>query len=152
MGKRDENTTGAVAAARLRAIRKASGLSLREVAERLAEVGHPLNLTGVSKLENGTRRMDVDDLTALAAVLRVSPATLLMPEADYEGKTVSITGVTNDARTVWNWLTSQEPLPGEHDVLFVAQNAVPRWVAVEMLDVYLDGLRASLSREPEEES
>jgi len=42
-------------------------------------VGRPLGHSAVDQIEKGTRRVDVDDLMALAAALGVSPITLLMP-------------------------------------------------------------------------
>lgn len=131
MGKQDENTTtGAVAAERLRAVRKAQGLSLREVAERVAAVGHPLILTAIGKIENGDRRMDVDDLTALAAALGVSPATLLIPDAGEDNDQISVTGVRGDAADVWAWVTGKRPAPGvgDDDMMTFIRHAFPRWM------------------------
>lgn len=61
---------------RLRAERN---LRLRALAGRLADTGRPLTHTALDKIERGTRRVDVDDLMALAVALGVSPLRLLMP-------------------------------------------------------------------------
>src|ERR1700694_4051563 len=43
------------------------------------EVGRPRADTGVRRAESGDRRVDVDDLIALAVALRVSQISLLLP-------------------------------------------------------------------------
>ena len=71
--------TAATVAANVKRLREQQNLGLRALAQRLADVGRPLTHTALDKIERGTRRVDVDDLMALAAALDVSPATLLMP-------------------------------------------------------------------------
>lgn len=41
--------------------------------------------SGISKIENGERKVDVDDLVALAVALDVSPVALLLPAEPGEG-------------------------------------------------------------------
>jgi hypothetical protein len=56
------------------------------LSDRLAEVGRPIVPSGLSKIELGNRRVDVDDLTALAAALDTIPNDLLYePEQAPEG-------------------------------------------------------------------
>lgn len=57
---------------------------------KLGEVGRRLTHSAVDQIEKGTRRVDVDDLMALAAALDVSPATLLMPVGE-EDQEIAIT-------------------------------------------------------------
>ncbi|MFJ8842950.1 helix-turn-helix domain-containing protein [Streptomyces cyaneofuscatus] len=77
-GAAAEHTARTVAAER-----EARGWEQRELAERLTQAGRPMTQPIVSRIESGTRRVDVDDLTALAAVFGVSPAVLLpAAEAD----------------------------------------------------------------------
>ncbi len=71
-GAAAEHTARTVAAER-----EARGWEQRELAERLTHVGRPMSQPVVSRIESGTRRIDVDDLAALALVFSVSPATLL---------------------------------------------------------------------------
>jgi transcriptional regulator with XRE-family HTH domain len=70
---------GMRAAENLRRMRQHRGFSYAELARRLAGLGHPILDTGLLKIEKGDRRVDVDDLVALAAALEVSPADLLGP-------------------------------------------------------------------------
>ena len=61
---------------RLRAVR---GLSLRQLSERLGKLGRPILPAVLHRLSQGNRRVDADDLVALAAALGVAPADLLLP-------------------------------------------------------------------------
>lgn len=53
------------------------GLTRRELAERLTVAGRRFTADAVQKLEATERRIDVDDLSALAGVLETTPARLL---------------------------------------------------------------------------
>ncbi|MFF9087745.1 helix-turn-helix domain-containing protein [Streptomyces sp. NPDC014991] len=61
----------------VRDLRERQGISTTVMAERLTALGRRIAQSGVTRLEAGQRRIDVDDLTALAAVLGVRPASLL---------------------------------------------------------------------------
>lgn len=61
----------------VRRIRDAWGYSTTQLSSMLAEAGRPIQATGITNLEAGRRRVDADDLMALADVLDVSPMTLL---------------------------------------------------------------------------
>jgi transcriptional regulator with XRE-family HTH domain len=71
--------TADTVAANVKRLREAKRLGLRALAARLADAGRPLTHTALDKIERGTRRVDVDDLMALAVALGVSPLRLLMP-------------------------------------------------------------------------
>jgi transcriptional regulator with XRE-family HTH domain len=68
---------GRTVAKRVRHIRKSNGLSLQDLSDRLTARGRPIVPSGLNKIEMGTRRVDVDDLFALASALRVMPNDLL---------------------------------------------------------------------------
>lgn len=57
--------------------REALGLTLDGLASRLTSVGCQIHPTAIWKLENGQRKLNVDELVAFAAVFEVSPADLL---------------------------------------------------------------------------
>lgn len=61
----------------VRLLRHHRDLSYAELSRRLADAGHPILDTGLMKLEKGDRRVDVDDLAALANVLQVEACALL---------------------------------------------------------------------------
>jgi transcriptional regulator with XRE-family HTH domain len=69
--------TGRYVAAQVRAIRLGRGETLETVAHRITESGHRITFSGLSKIENATRRVEVDDLFAIARALDVEPSILL---------------------------------------------------------------------------
>jgi transcriptional regulator with XRE-family HTH domain len=79
MGTRkvDQGETGHLVAANLRRLREEQHLSLHDLSVRVAALGRPILPSGLSKIEQGTRRVDVDDLVALADALRTVPSGLL---------------------------------------------------------------------------
>jgi hypothetical protein len=72
--------------------------SVRELSARLSKLGRPILPSGITKLEQGKRRVDVDDLVALAVALKVTPTRLLLgpPPTD---------GTADDPAhdEVWEW-------------------------------------------------
>jgi transcriptional regulator with XRE-family HTH domain len=69
---------GEVVRAQVAALRKDHlGLTLRDLSERMTAVGWPMAHNTISEIERGARRVDVDDLCALAGALGVSPGYLL---------------------------------------------------------------------------
>ena len=58
-----------------------SRIPVRELSARLESLGRPILPSGITKIEQGARRVDVDDLVALADALDASPLGLLLPNA-----------------------------------------------------------------------
>lgn len=91
----------------VRQLRHRHGIDLRELSARLAEVGHPIGLGQLSKLELGQRRIDVDDLLALAVVFNTSPNSLLFPGyPGPSGEDVPVTltpHISQPWAEVWHW-------------------------------------------------
>lgn len=56
--------------------------SLAELSEEMSRVGRPILPSGLHRIEQGKRRIDVDDLVALAAALRVPPLALLQGQSE----------------------------------------------------------------------
>jgi len=63
-------------------LRKDLHLSLRQLSNRLGEAGRPILPSVLHRLLQGRRRVDADDLIALAAVFGVTPAELLAPPGE----------------------------------------------------------------------
>jgi transcriptional regulator with XRE-family HTH domain len=100
-------------------LREAHGLSLNELSVLLRALGRPLRENGVSKIELGNRRVDVDDLVALALALDVTPNRLLLPaDASDSPKTLCDLAASGDVTvttaTAWRWACGEEAV--EHDV------------------------------------
>lgn len=66
----------------VRRFREERRWSYRDVEERLARSGRVIPTLALSAIDAGERRVDVDDLVALAAIFNASVAELLQPPAD----------------------------------------------------------------------
>jgi transcriptional regulator with XRE-family HTH domain len=77
----DAGPVGAAVAENVKRLRHAQRLTQADLAERLRELGRPIPLASVAKLEAGDRRIDVDDVAALARALRVPVSTLIATSA-----------------------------------------------------------------------
>jgi predicted nucleic acid-binding protein len=73
------DATAETVSANVKRLRLDQNLGLRGLAKKLKEVNRPLTHSAIDQIEKGARRVDVDDLMALAVALEVSPATLLTP-------------------------------------------------------------------------
>jgi transcriptional regulator with XRE-family HTH domain len=112
--------------------REQQNLTYAELARKTERVGRPIPVLGLRRIEAGERRVDVDDLMALAAAFEVSPITLLMPGmpgADDPRAGLDVTGVDHpvDAAKVWHWLTAAGPLTPIAPLAFIV-NAQPQWM------------------------
>ena len=58
-------------------LRTTQRLTTMALSKRLAELGRPIQATGITKIEKGTRRVDADDLSVLALAFGVRPEQLL---------------------------------------------------------------------------
>jgi len=103
-GERVHEPTGRTVALNVARERKDLHLNYEELAARLAENGHPIAALALSRIERFQRRVDVDDLVALAAALGVSPLTLLLPPAR-NPEVNAATGTPDDviAAELWAW-------------------------------------------------
>ncbi len=107
----DPGPTAGRVAANLRRLRR--GLTLAQLSERLAEVGRPILPSGLGKIENGDRSVDVDDLVALSVALRVTPnALLLLPYGQEDSKVELTDSVVVSWHRAWGWATGEVPLDG----------------------------------------
>jgi hypothetical protein len=62
--------------------RRRAHMSVRALAQRLADLGRPTQPSAITKTEHGERRVDVDDLVAFAQALASSPSQLLLGPPD----------------------------------------------------------------------
>jgi hypothetical protein len=92
-------------------------MSTSALSERLRRLGRPIWPTGITKIEagrvedgEGVRRVDVDDLIALALALDVSPNRLLLPESATDEQ-IDLTPRTRaSSLALWRWATGDEEL------------------------------------------
>ena len=102
---------GGNVAANMESLRKGK-FSLRALEARLGELGRPILAIGLSRLAAGRRRVDVDDLVALAVALGVTPNSLLLPRDAPPGTEVELApGIRVSAMAAWAWADGRMPLP-----------------------------------------
>lgn len=103
--------TAETVARNVKRVREARGLTIYGLSGALEKAGRPITASAVAKIERQQRQVTVDDLAALAAVLRVNPSALLLPLKDGPAETVEVTGAgTVSAETAWDWADGFQPL------------------------------------------
>ncbi len=91
-------------------LRHDQNLSLQGLSDRLTDLGQPISLGQLSKLERGHRRVDVDDLVALAVALGVSPSRLLLPETTGPEDVPLTPALRCSTDEAWRWAAGVAPL------------------------------------------
>ena len=100
-------------ASNLRALRYPE--PVRELCQRLTELGRPIHPTAVTKIEKATRRVDCDDLVGLALALGVTPNRLLL-DAEADDEALELTEeVVVSRRAAWRWARGAVGLPETRD-------------------------------------
>jgi transcriptional regulator with XRE-family HTH domain len=121
--------TGETVRANLKRLRvNVRNLGYTQLSRKLDEVGRPIPDLGLRRIESGDRRVDADDLVALALALGVSPLALLLPT---EASSLVPEGDRYPVGRIWEWAKGQRPLSG--DVLTFKRDSNPldwdRWEA-----------------------
>lgn len=122
----------------VRELREAVGLTYAEMSRRLDSKGHPLAVLALRRIEDGERRITVDDLCALASALGVSPNALLHPgplvqdpEGAWSREPSLVTGVRNaNVLEIVRWLAGFDALPDQ-------QGDDLMWRAAQRTDIEL---------------
>lgn len=96
---------------RVRLVRRERELTQDQLSARLSALGRPMPTASIGRLESGDRRIDVDDLMALAYALDVSPISLLLPFTDRPDERFVPAGVGREMPAVegWMWAVGAEP-------------------------------------------
>jgi transcriptional regulator with XRE-family HTH domain len=103
---------GTRVARNVQTLRKLRGLTVRDLSARMGKIGRPVLPSGITKIEQGHRRVDADDLVALAVALEVTPNRLLLTEEAREDHRVALADkVGRSEADVWRWATGECPLP-----------------------------------------
>lgn len=134
--------TGETVRANVIARRERDNLSYAQLSRKLKAVGRVIPELGLRRIEEGDRRIDVDDLMALAAAFEVSPTTLLMPSTDDGDQSATTTVGTVTASRLWKWLTGEMPLAGDttSDGFGFILRSVPSWLVGTEIDLIQTGL------------
>lgn len=111
-------------------------MTMSDLSEKLAELGRPMSVPTLSAVENGKRRIDVDDLVYLSVALDVSPVALMMPSSNDPTADLDLApGAAPWTTTLdwWLWLTAAAPLwsghgADPHEVETWRRDTTPPWV------------------------
>lgn len=117
---------GKATAANVRLVRGRRGMTQRDLADRMGELGRPLLASGVAKIEAGERRVDVDDLTALAVALNVTPARLLLPDGLADDAVRLTPSSPAPHWAAWDWATGSRSMDGDGQLDYEAER--PTWL------------------------
>lgn len=123
----DVGATGETVAANISRVRKGQQISLQELETRLVALGRRISFSGLSKIERGERRVDVDDLMAIAVALDVSPLGLLLPVDREPGEIVEASGARGGLALFWMWALGEKTPFTRDDRAFTARS-VPWWL------------------------
>lgn len=96
--------TGEAVRANVTRLREALNLTYAQLSRKLDEIERPIPALGLRRIEAGDRRVDADDLVALALALDVSPITLLMPQTQRAEDVTPILKHEVPAWMLWSWL------------------------------------------------
>jgi 8-oxo-dGTP diphosphatase len=138
--------------ANLEHLRRVRGLTYREMSDRLAQIGRPIPTLGLSRIEKGNRRVDVDDLVALAAVLECSPVDLLQPrnsDVGEDGWVRVAEGLQVPANRAGEWMAGLTMLPPQVSLPW-PRSVTAAWLrSSEMADMRrrIEQLEAALGAE-----
>ncbi|WP_206154072.1 helix-turn-helix domain-containing protein [Cellulosimicrobium aquatile] len=111
-GKKIElGATGELVRENIQRLRRARGLGFAELSRELDRLGRPIPPLGLRRIEEGERRVDVDDLVALAVALWSSPTMLLSPPV-FGSSNTAYTAL-GDVRTskLNDWITGESIAP-----------------------------------------
>lgn len=109
----------------LRKSRKEMKLTAQRLADRTAELGHPIGPATITDLETGRRQsVTVADLLILAAALDISPVALLYADQFADGEVEMLPGVSATAAQAAMWCTGETAPYGSDDDVGKAQTAL----------------------------
>lgn len=113
---------------RIAGLRESQNLTYAAMARLLEEAGRPLGTLALRRIEAGARRVDVDDLVAIALVLGATPNSLMVDpriaeetghewDLDHEYNNFNVTAsVVTSFHAFWDWLDGHRPLWKSRDV------------------------------------
>jgi hypothetical protein len=119
---------GWILAANIKRIRESQRLTYAELSRLLAAAGREIPILGLRRIESTERRVDVDDLLALAYVLKAAPVDLLV-SGDATDEPYPVTPeIESTADAVREWVRGEEVLTA------VQHPGSPFAMPVDMLD------------------
>ena len=110
--KIDLGPTGMTVARNIRQFREDRRLGYAELSRLLAAHKREIPPLGLRRVEAGARRVDADDIVALALALNVSPLALLLPTED---SPLVPQSEPDSVERIWLWGKGQRALPLSDD-------------------------------------
>jgi len=110
--------------ANLEYLRQVRGLSMRKLAAELEAIGRPIPPLGLSRAIRGQRRVDVDELVALAEVLDVTPDVML--SAPGAVKAAPVAAAVREARNLVGRIEDLLDVSGDPQAREFASGSVDR--------------------------
>jgi transcriptional regulator with XRE-family HTH domain len=102
--------TGRTVAENVIRLRSGLGLTTAELAQRLTNAGRTMRATTITKIETQQRRVDADDLVALAVAFGVNVSALILPMDVEPTDEVEVTGMgAVPASEAWFWADGHPP-------------------------------------------
>ncbi|WP_083082146.1 helix-turn-helix domain-containing protein [Mycolicibacter kumamotonensis] len=106
--------TSAVVGVNLARLRADTRHTTRTLAAEVGATGLRMSSSGITDIERGRRAVSVDQLTALAVCLGVSPLALLTPLPEYPDAVIALTGTpSRPAASLYRWLRGEQALNDE---------------------------------------
>lgn len=116
-----------VFAERVTAVREAHRLNQQELVELLAErFDVKMDRATLTRIENGKRKVSLDEALMFAVALDVAPVHLLAPPDD-DARVEVVRGVTASATEVRAWIRGEAPLQGVDEQTFRAEVPASEW-------------------------
>lgn len=108
-------------------IRARQQLTLQDLGERIiGDLGGKLDRAAISKIENRSRGVSLDEAVLLAIALDVAPVHLIIPREDDQKVTLA-PNVTVTAAQAREWLRGQRALPGGDDQTYRTEVPKSEW-------------------------
>lgn len=106
----------------VRSTRKVKEWSQQDLAERLEELGHPLDRSAIARIETGGRAVSLDEALAICAALGVSPVHMIVPQA-HEDFVAIAPKLRPPGLAARSWIRGERPLDITDDRAFWQQIA-----------------------------
>ncbi len=146
--------TNELVAANLRKVRQSTGVDLRELSARIKATGRVISASALSKIENGERRVDVDDLTVFAYALETTPAALLTPASEEARAPAGVPESQYTPEEIQAWIQGRVKLTTEDLLRYWKEQAYDsanyKRISEEILEQYDQGHPGVTPREVHE--
>jgi hypothetical protein len=119
----------------------------KELSDRLEELGRPIPPLGLSRLEAGERRVDVDDLVALSLAFEAHVLALILPVSGEDDEQIQITDKVQMSKlTAWRVLGGLTEFPTDSPALRPGLSTADAIRLSAVLQPVTEAIEAALAR------